>query len=546
MCLLLVLASLGAACGEDEEPAGPGECDPEASEDSCEDGRVCTVQPEGGGLCQLPPGAKCDPEAPEGDCRVGSECRDRPEGAEEGTPTHLCLVIEAGECDPLEPFCADALSCAELEDGTFACHAPLLLRGHVTDAATMAGIADAHVIGINEEYVAVTDVAVSAAPDGAYTLEVPAVRDMEGKPLPANFMLRASAQDYQSFPGGLRTSLPISTSDAVEGEAGWVVEVALTEITLIALADDGVMRHMVVGKLRTADDSEALEVLAELAGVMIVADGSEIRTATTDKNGQFTVFNVPDGSFELQGYAARVAVEAQALSVAGADVLDVVLRATLGSLSTVSGNVQIVNAAGGSLTTVILVVESTFDADFARGETPRGLRAPRTGPPSVSGDFTIADVPDGDYAVLAAFENDDLVRDPDTNIAGTSIVHITVAGGDLSLSESFKVTQALEVFGPGAEQPEAVTSAPTLRWADDSSEDWYEVRVFDAFGEEVWTDLAVPGVSGSDEVSVAYGGPMDVGMYYQFRVTSWRMPGNGAAAPISATEDLRGVFYVAE
>jgi hypothetical protein len=33
------------------------------------------------------------------------------------------------------------------------------------------------------------------------------------------------------------------------------------------------------------------------------------------------------------------------------------------------------------------------------------------------------------------------------------------------------------------------------------------------------------------------------GMYYQFRATSWRMPG-GTAGPISNTEDLRGVFYV--
>jgi hypothetical protein len=66
--------------------------------------------------------------------------------------------------------------------------------------------------------------------------------------------------------------------------------------------------------------------------------------------------------------------------------------------------------------------------------------------------------------------------------------------------------------------------------------------VFDAFGTEVWSSLMLPAVSGSDTASVQYEGPLDPGMYYQFRVTSWRAPG-GDAAPISATEDLRGVFF---
>jgi hypothetical protein len=39
-----------------------------------------------------------------------------------------------------------------------------------------------------------------------------------------------------------------------------------------------------------------------------------------------------------------------------------------------------------------------------------------------------AGVPDGKYVALAAFENDGLVRDPDTSIGGTQIVHLTVSG----------------------------------------------------------------------------------------------------------------------
>jgi hypothetical protein len=53
----------------------------------------------------------------------------------------------------------------------------------------------------------------------------------------------------------------------------------------------------------------------------------------------------------------------------------------------------------------------------------------------------------------------------------------------------------------------------------------------------------IPAVSGGGNVSVQYDGPMDPGMYYQFRATSWRAPG-GTPGPASNTEDLRGVFYV--
>ncbi|HLV67123.1 MAG TPA: hypothetical protein VKY73_14985 [Polyangiaceae bacterium] len=99
----------------------------------------------------------------------------------------------------------------------------------------------------------------------------------------------------------------------------------------------------------------------------------------------------------------------------------VVLSRLAQATATVTGNVQIVNAAGGSATSVILVVEDTFDRDAARGEVPRGLRAPRTGSPNVTGAFTITGVPVGRYVVLAAYENDALVRDPNTKIAGTFV-----------------------------------------------------------------------------------------------------------------------------
>ena len=64
---------------------------------------------------------------------------------------------------------------------------------------------------------------------------------------------------------------------------------------------------------------------------------------------------------------------------------------------------------------------------------------------------------------------------------------------------------------------------------------------------ERWEKLDVPLVTGSGNVSVAYGGPALAPGYYQFRAVSWREKKGGSQASrtyISATEDLRGVFVV--
>jgi len=166
-------------------------------------------------------------------------------------------------------------------------------------------------------------------------------------------------------------------------------------------------------------------------------------------------------------------------------------------------------------------------------------RAPAPGTaPDVSNAYAIDGVPEGRYVVLAAFENDNLVRDPDLSIGGTSVLHIDVVAGGTTAVESFKVTGALDVYGPGVDGPEAVTGTPTFSWKDDSSEDRYDLEVIDAYGDVIWTHEE-PKHSGSDP-AVAYGGPaLEPGMYYQFRVTSRKDD-----TSLSRTEDLRGVFYL--
>jgi len=530
VCCLLILS----ACGGPADIGGA--CDP-ADAESCLVDLVCAPDAAGENTCQVPLGALCELGRDPTSCVAPSACVEVTETVDgEDQIVGRCYLPEGATCDPTDAFCSPGLRCAELSDGTHQCHLPLLFRGRVLDSTDESGIADALVIGLDDRPVAVTDVATSG-PDGSYELDVPVVRDADGAPIDTNFTLRGSADGYQTFPGGIRTAIPINSTQATRTDTGWVVEGTNTDVVLIPLEDLAAPRVSISGHVVAAGD---------VGGVLVVAEPGG-HSALSDVNGAYTIFNVTPGDYEVRGYAADLQLMPASAS-ASVDLEGVDLVEGGGPLSTLSGSINIVNAFGGAVTSVVLVVQSTFSDTFGRGEVPPGLRAPRTGPVSVSGGWTISGVPDGSYVVLAAFENDRLVRDPDQLIAGTSVVTVDLpqATPDVTLSDAFKVTEALAVVSPGAERPDMVSSAPTLEWADDSSEDHYEVVVYDAFGNLAWEDPMVPGVSGAASVSVMYGGPLEPGMFYQFRATSIRTTGGGRTrTPISATEDLLGVFFVA-
>lgn len=440
----------------------------------------------------------------------------------------LVLPVACGGDDPPEnqdptctpggvSTCKDGKVCEEVEGGEPACFAPVVLRGRVFDTTTDDGIEGARVVARDANDAAISPVSVTAA-DGTYSLNVPARRSSDGSILSDDVTLRADAAHYLTFPRAPRTAIPIHLDEAT-GDAP-EIENALTAVGLIPLAEsDGL--GTVRGRVTSDRPGGALVVVAGATGV-------------ADSDGDYAVFNVPAGDAEVRGYLPGVNLESRSVDVpADGEVSGIDLDDTSEATAVVSGTVQIVNAPGGSLTSVILVLEDTFSELTLRGETPPGLRIA-----DVSGAFSIPDVPDGDYVALAAFENDGLVRDPDTSIGGTEIVHLSVSGESVTLSEGFKVTAALEVFAPGADGIDTVSGTPTFEWADDASEDTHTVTLFDALGTQVWEAEGVIGPNGNAPATKTYDGPaLTPGMYYQFRAVSIK-----DGVPISSTEDLKGVF----
>ncbi len=414
--------------------------------------------------------------------------------------------------------CETGQVCETGVDGEPACFAPVSIQGRVYDVSDDSAVEGARVVARDANDVAISGVAVTEK-DGKYSLRVPAKRDAAGNPQKTDYTLRADAAGFLTFPKAPRIALPVDVSTAA-GDPLTVANSA-TDIGLVPL-ENAAGLGSISGK-----------VLADHpAGTLVVAAGA---TGTADTNGEYTIFNLPAGSHEVRGYLAGVNLQIRSAEVkatentSGVD-LDVLGDAT----ATVSGNVNIVNAPGGSATSVILAVKDTFVVNAARGEAPPGLRAA-----GVNGSFSIPKVPDGTYVVLAAFENDGLVRDPDVNIGGTAIVEVTVTGPDVSLAQNFKVTAALEVFAP--KDGQSASSVPLFSFEDDSSEETYTVWLFDVLGNEIWRKENIAGPKGSKPVDVSFDGDVTTlksGSFYQFRAVSIK-----AGSAISATEDLKGVFF---
>lgn len=420
------------------------------------------------------------------------------------------------------------------------CFAPLQVEGKVFDVSTGAAIANAEVTALDANGAPVSGVAVSGA-DGRYALRIPTERsDDKGTPIGARVTLRAGAQNYEPFPSGVRIALPLDTAGATstEEEKPWVVSSAQTDVGLSSLPSTDQGRPAVSGTVEVASGQSAL---------VVVEGNGKTYSAVADTSGQWKVFNVlPGGGYKAQAYVKGANFTPADVTVqSSVATTGVAIRKAPGAGGTVSGTVQLVAGANNAGTSVVMVVESTFNAALIRGEVPPGLRAPEPGTaPNLSGAYSITGVPDGKYVVLAAFENDGNVRDPDPNISGTQIAHITVTNGTPSASPSFKVTGAIQMVAPGAgETTEGVMGTPKFSWKPYSSAKSYELRVFDSQGNKVWENLAVPAdaQNGAGNVEVAYGGPALLsGRVYQWRATAKGNAGN----PISNTEELRGLFSV--
>ncbi len=459
----------------------------------------------------------------------------------------LAALLAFAGCTPSGPqtckltdptTCTNGLVCERVKDkGNPYCFQPLMLQGTVKVLGATTPISGAEVSAVDVNGVPAGAIAHSDSA-GAWSLRVETERsDDKGTPIFRTVMLRAAAQDFQAFPSGVRNSLPIDTSTAKAQAEGkpLILANSLTDLALAALSDAEKGNKGVSGTVELATGQSALVVL----------EGARTYSTPTDGAGAFHLFNVAPGSYKAQAYSKGSNFTAvDVIAVAGSDTTGVALKKSTVSTATMTGSVSLVGGANGAGTSVVMAIESTFIEVLARGDLVSGLRAPETGGPTLTGSYSISGIPDGKYVVLAAFENDGNVRDPDPNISGTQLAHVTVSNGVASVNPSFKVTGAIETVSPGASDTiEEIAGTPTFTWKPYSSAKTYDLVVFSSSGVKVWGNPAVLDVkNAAGNIAVAYGGlvPLKPGLIYQWRATALGNAGN----PISLTEDLKGLFLV--
>jgi hypothetical protein len=449
---------------------------------------------------------------------------DDPPGAKEG---EVCNVDDDTPCE-------GKLSCEPTTESDTRCLAPIVLKGRVFDLASDANIAGARVLAQDANQAPESAVVVSGE-DGVYELPITRVRGTDGSFDSFRVALRADASGYDPFPSGLRTaiSIEINDADAVLTDGQRVVELPATDIGLLALADAASRTASIQGHVSLPGTGLGVNVIAESAG--------KGYASVPDSDGNYQIFNLPAGDYTVTAYAFNVTYENKPATLAAGATETVDLGTGTDAPGTLVGAIQIVSLSGfpagtEPATSVILVVASTFDEAIARGVAPTGLRAPELGtPPNITttnNTFTINGIPPGTYKVLAAFEDDYLVRDVST-IGGTAVLEVTIpAGGTVDkTSTPFKITTAIQGLSPGASGIEVLTAAPTLSWNAVSAAQNYDVQVVDALGVARYT-------TNTSSTSIPYAGdPLVPGMYYQLRVVA-----NGASGHLSASEDLKGVF----
>ncbi|MBI5479785.1 MAG: hypothetical protein HY906_13055 [Deltaproteobacteria bacterium] len=350
-----------------------------------------------------------------------------------------------------------------------------------------------------------------------------------------SFNIRVSAAGYYEYPGATRVSIPVTVSrDPLKA-----LDPAQATIRIISMAV--APKGAITGSVLQADGKTPAR------GVLVVAETSNLPlvgfSAVSDTNGEYAMYNVESGSYMLSGLFAGMSFPQSNVSVSGSAVHAKLVADATPLLATVTGQVNIVSSGGLSSTNVVLRMRTTWDV-------PPGLQVAVSG----GGGFQIPDVPTGIYEAVAGWGNDGLVLDPDPNIAGTQIQEISVVGqsppATVPLAGSFKVTDAVQILGPGATtNDETVGVSPIFRWKKYAQASFYKVYLWDGISPDaIWTlDGSVTSITAE---TVTYPGAPDApaivpGLMYQWWVEAWADTPD--VRELSHSEDQLGVFrYVAQ
>lgn len=395
------------------------------------------------------------------------------------------------------------------------------LKGKVTDISNSQGISDVRIYVYNSNTNAPEGNSVLTSSDGSYQIQLD----------PGTYYLTLNKQGYESIPARGVTPVSITVQTGMTTSNDF-------QMTTSSVANGG----YISGKVASGGSA--------LAGVLVVAgDGTNGYSSVSGTDGMYYIFNVPAGSYQVQGFLSGYNSTIENVSVtSGAETSNANLALTSGASGIVSGQVTFLATTNGE-------VDVTLTNPLTR-ETIPGL-VTRT----VGGNYSMGNVPDGSYIVRASYANDGYVVDPDW-ILRNGEPEVTVAGN--TVTQNFSVTGAVLLDSPTNDstttQPiEINTTTPTFTWTAYASTNDYVIEVSDINGNVIWggftnnagtitKNIVIP----KNQLSIAFNSDgtaksaLKSNVVYRWRIyaskddisspSGWKL--------ISVSEDQRGLFII--
>ena len=397
------------------------------------------------------------------------------------------------------------------------------LTGTVTDAANASTLSDVLVVVFDANTNSPTGSSVTTDSEGDYSVELE----------PGSYFVKASKQGYEKSPPAAVTPISFDISVGVETTKD-------IEMFESSISNGG----WITGKV--------LEGGNAVSGALVVAnDGSgNGYSSVSDDEGNYSIFNVPAGSYSVNAWLAGFNGNEVTASVSnGTEISGVDISGPSDATGSVTG--QITFLATGNIEVDVALTHP------ATGETIPGLSTVTT-----SQQYDIANVPNGTYLARASYNNDGIVMDPDW-IVKNGEPYVTVDGG--AVERPFSVTNSVTVNSPSNEAtsiiPVSVASTtPTFEWTSYSSASDYVIEVTDGNGTVVWGGFTGDYESknviiDASSTSITYGDasvtvagpnePLVSGKTYRWRVYASKDDNStGGWELISVSEDQRGLFTV--
>jgi hypothetical protein len=404
------------------------------------------------------------------------------------------------------------------------------ISGKVTDLSSGSALSEATVIAFDAGDNSPVSTTTTDA-SGNYSFDL----------APGNYFLKFYRQGYLSVPGIGSEAVPF---EVIAGQtATQSAEMSASSLTNLGF---------ITGKVSVGANGKS--------GVLVIAQsGSTAISAITDDKGNFKIFNVPAGSYEVKGYIADFSCAPIAAQVvANTETSAVNVSLTQGASGNVNGTFKVISQ------TTIATPPATMDISlvhpFTR-ETIPGLSLKLTYSSSLN--YSFSNVPDGSYIVRASYANDYIVIDPDY-VQKFGDYKVTINGGvSTPTAIDIVATSAAILTQPTNEMttttPVESNATPTFQWASYPSTSDYVIEVTDAStGSVIWggftntngtltKNITIP----SSTTSIAFNSDgkattaLVVGKVYRWKIYASKNNNQTASWNlIAASEEQRGLIKI--